>query len=98
MAMFSSSRLAVLQRERRGDGDLSVCLLSRPQTVNEVRRRSHLPWKSRRSSRQALTETSGEAGCLFIMSTRLTWSPLDSSSGRISPAESSSNRHGDLDL
>lgn len=45
--------------------------------------RAHLPWKSRLSSRQALMETSAESACLFIISTRLTWRPLDSSSGRI---------------
>lgn len=47
---------------------------------------AHLPWKSRLSSLQALMETSAEVECLFIISTRLTWRPLDSSREHILPA------------
>lgn len=47
---------------------------------------AHLPWKSRLSSLQALMETSAEVECLFIISTRLTWRPLESSREHIVPA------------
>lgn len=88
MAMLSSSRLAVLQAETQ----LSMQPLSRQTgaatprpTVRCVH--THLPWKSRLSSLQALRQTSAELECLFIISTRLTWRPLDSSSEHILPAE-----------
>lgn len=58
-----------------------------PQCVWIVNRlRSHLPWKSRFNSLQALMETSAESECLFIISTKFTWRPLDSSKERILPA------------
>lgn len=83
MVMFSSSRLAVLegtQTHSKYPGN----------SWNTVRNTSfpwaHLPWKSRLSSLQALMETSTEVECLFIISTTLTWRPLDSSKERILPA------------
>lgn len=86
MVMFSSSRLAGLQPHTNAP----KCAAN---PSNQRRRRgllwAHLPWNSRLSSLQALMETSAELECLLIMSTTLTWRPLDSSRERILPAGNS---------
>lgn len=80
MVMLSSSRLAALQAQTNTPNVQHVL----PNTVrSEGSRWAHLPWKSRLSSLQALMETSAEVECLFIISTTLTWRPLDSSGERI---------------
>lgn len=88
MIMFSSSRLAVLQVDRKTEYPARSC----NDAGNGPFLQAHLPWNSRLSSLQPLMETSAESECFFIISTTLTWRPLDSSKGRILPVNTANLR------